>query len=106
MSSVGSLGALLYAQGKLQEAKPLLRDALAWSRQVLGDTDPNTLNSLNNYLSLLREQGRLRIGKHEPLMREALAINRQLYGNDHPKALQSSFDLGVSLLAIGKVQEA
>ena len=46
-------------QGRLAEAEPLLREALAGYRCELGDTHPDTLASINNYASLLSDQGKL-----------------------------------------------
>ena len=62
---------LLRARGKLDEAEPLLREALAARREALGDTHPSTLVSINNLGDLLQARGAL--DEAEPLMREALA---------------------------------
>ena len=43
--------------GKLGEAEPLFREALAASRETLGDRHPDTLTSINNMASLLKAQG-------------------------------------------------
>ena len=63
-----NLGGLLQDQKKLDQAEPLLREAVAGNREIFGDRDPNTLASINNLGSLLRDQG-----KHdeaESLLRE------------------------------------
>ena len=60
---------LLKAQGKLDEAGVLLREALEASRATLGDRHPDTLGSINNLGRLLHDQGRL--GEAETLLLEA-----------------------------------
>ena len=43
---INKLGGLLQDQGKLDEAEPLYREALAASRETLGDRHPDTLASV------------------------------------------------------------
>ena len=43
--------------GKLGEAEPLCREALAAHRETLGDRHPGTLSSINTMASLLHDQG-------------------------------------------------
>ena len=42
-TSISSMGELLLAQGKLSEAEPYFREALATRRRVLGEEHPDTL---------------------------------------------------------------
>ena len=83
LTSVGNLGLLLQAQGKLDEARPLCEEALAGRRAALGDTHPGTLTSIGNLGSLLQAQGKL--DEAEPLLREALAGCRATMGDTHPR---------------------
>jgi hypothetical protein len=53
------LGRLLQAQGKLDEAAVLIREALEAGRATLGDCHPHTLISISNLGRLLHDQGRL-----------------------------------------------
>ena len=53
------LGLLLQDMGKLEEARPLLEEALQGCRATLGDRHPHTLISLNNMGALLKEMGKL-----------------------------------------------
>ena len=69
--SINNLGSLLEAQGKLDEAEPLYREALAGRRAALGDTHPSTLGSINNLGLLLQAQGKR--DEAEPLLAEARA---------------------------------
>ncbi len=53
------MGGLLYAQGKLEEAEPYFREALAAQRRKLGDEHSDTQISINNLGRLLKELGKL-----------------------------------------------
>ena len=97
------LGMLLHAQGKLDEAEPLLREALEAQRATLGDRHPDTLGSMNNLGVLLRAQGKL--DEAEQLVREALEARRAL-GDRHPDTLGSINNLAEVLKAQGKLDEA
>jgi len=99
-----SLPRLLKAQGKLDEAEPLLREALRARRETLGDRHPDTLVSINNLGSLLKAQGKL--DEAEPLLREALRARRETLGDRHPDTLVSINNLGSLLKAQGKLDEA
>ena len=48
------------------QAKPLYEEALAAFRETLGDRHPNTLTSINNLGSLLKDQGRLDEARSPP----------------------------------------
>jgi hypothetical protein len=50
---------LLKDQGQLEEAEPLLREALDGRRETLGDRHPATQNSISNLAGLLHAQGKL-----------------------------------------------
>jgi tetratricopeptide (TPR) repeat protein len=72
----------LYQQGKYNQAIPLAEQALAISKQQLGDNHPSTATSLNNLAGLYQSQGRY--SEAEPLYKEALAISKQQLGDNHP----------------------
>jgi hypothetical protein len=84
---INNLANLLSDQGKLSDAEPLYREALAGYRRTLGDEHPDTLGSINNLANLLMDQGKL--GDAEPLYREALAGCRRTLGDEHPNTLDS-----------------
>ena len=69
VTSINSRGMLLQKQGKLDEAEPLLREALEISRATLGDRHPDTVTSIINLGSLLQDQGKP--DEAAPLLREA-----------------------------------
>jgi len=56
LSLMGNLASVLQAQGKLAEAEPLCREALDGKRQLLGNSHPTTLTSINNLASLLQKR--------------------------------------------------
>ena len=53
---------LLYEQGKVAEAEPLMREALEGRREVLGPRHPDTLSSAKWAAKLLNESGRAEDG--------------------------------------------
>ena len=73
---------MLKTQGKLAEAEPLYRRALAIREEKLGDDHPDVAQSLNNLALLLKTQGKL--AEAEPLSRRALDIFEQKLGAGHP----------------------
>ena len=95
---------LLQAQGKLDEAEPLYREALEASRATLGDRHPDTLVSISNMASLLQDQGK--VDEAAPLYREALEAERATLGDRHPSTLGSIGDMAHLLQAQGKLDEA
>ncbi|HKQ61938.1 MAG TPA: serine/threonine-protein kinase [Candidatus Polarisedimenticolaceae bacterium] len=99
-----TMGHVYLGLGLYDRAQPLLADALATRRRLLGDRHPDTLTSIYN-LGLLRTAQ----GKHaeaEPLHREALEGRRRVLGNDHPDTLISINALGLLLQSQGKSGEA
>ena len=46
LRSINNMGAVLYAMGNLEEARPLFKEALQASRETLGDHHPSTLLSM------------------------------------------------------------
>jgi len=103
-SSIHSLALLLRDQGKLDEAEPLMREALDGRRNQLGNSHRDTLISVNNLAVLLRAQGKL--AEAEPLMREALGGMRRQLGNSHPDTLISINNLAVLIRDQGRLAEA
>ncbi len=104
LASLGSLGALLYDQGKYADAEPLLREALEASRRTLGNEHHSTLTSINILGTMLQDQGKL--AEAEPLLREALEGFRSTLGDEHPSALASINNLGLLLYSQGKYADA
>ncbi len=57
-TSLNNLAGLYDAQGKDEQAEPLLKRALAIREQQLGPEHPHTAIARENYISLLRAMGR------------------------------------------------
>ena len=57
-ASLNNLAALLYEQGKLDEAIPYSKESLAIKKKVFGDEHPNVASDLNNLAQLLSAQVR------------------------------------------------
>ena len=104
MDDMMRLADLLSDQGKLAEAEPLYRRALAGKEAQLGEAHPSTLNTINNLANLLRNQGKL--AEAEPLYRRALAGREAQLGEAHPDTLMSLNNLANLLKKQGKLAEA
>ena len=72
------MSTLLLAVGKLDEARPLLEEALQAQRETLGDRDPSTLISISNMGGLLQGMGKL--DEARPLYEDCL-----LYTSPSPR---------------------
>jgi tetratricopeptide (TPR) repeat protein len=101
---INGVAELLMLQGRLGEAQPLLEEALAGRRAVLGAGDPRMLTTIYNCGRLLRAQGR--VGDALPLCKEAVAGRRAALGSQHVDTLSSINNLGMLLKAHGRLEEA
>ena len=99
-----ALGLLLKDQGDLDGAEPLLREALAASRETLGDRHPDTLGLVYGLGMLLQTQGRL--GDAIPLFREDLEGFTARYGRGHDETRGSARNLVEVLTEAGRQREA
>jgi len=104
LRSVNTLGQLLQAQGKLNDAEPYIREAFEKRTRVLGQGHPDTLESVNNMGLLLTEQGKL--SDAEPYFRDALKKRRLLGKERFSDMWQSINNMGYLLRAQGKLSEA
>ena len=99
-----NLGLLLQAQGQLEKAEVLYREALEARRARFGNWHPETLDSINCLGTLLQDQGQLEDAG--VLLREALDGCRATLGNRHPETLDSISNLGSLLQAQGQLEDA
>ncbi len=83
----GQTGLLLEEQIRYGEAQPLLQQALAIRKRVLGLEHPDTATSLNNLAFLYARQGNYPAA--EPLYEQALAIRKRVLGLEHPDTASS-----------------
>ena len=58
LTSIGNLAALLYAEGKLEEALASFEEALAVQTATLGEAHPSTQNTLSNAQFVRAKLGR------------------------------------------------
>jgi hypothetical protein len=95
-------GEFLHGSGRLGEAEPLYREALAGRRATLGTKHPDTLTSMsnlaalqqtgtllsmNNLAALLYAQGK--VAESEALFKETLEGRRAALGPQHPNTLST-----------------
>lgn len=99
---MNNLAVFLELLGRRAEAEPFLREALERRRRVLGEDDPDTIQSITNLGGLMRAQGKLA----EAYGREALEKYRRVLGEEHPSTLTGINNLGSFLLGRGKFAEA
>jgi serine/threonine protein kinase/Tfp pilus assembly protein PilF len=102
--SLNDLGVLLLEKGDFGAAGPVLEEALALRRRVLGERHPEVAVTLVELGRLYGDQGFYR--RAEPLLREALAIRRRALGDDHRETATSTSDLGLLLLQLGDLAGA
>jgi len=101
---INQLGKLLMDMGKLEEARPLLEEALRARRETLGDRHPDTLTSINNMGLLLMRMDELQEAR--PLFEEALQARRVTLGDRHQHTLTSINNMGLLLKRMGKQKDA
>jgi tetratricopeptide (TPR) repeat protein len=94
----------LVAKGRYREAQPLLAEALALRRKVLGEEHPNTVQSYNYVALNLDDQGKY--AEAAEGYARALAIRRKVLGEEHPDMAQSYNNVASNLHAQGKYAEA
>jgi tetratricopeptide (TPR) repeat protein len=85
-------------------ARPYYEQALAITRQALGEHHPDTARSLNNLGALLQAMGDLPAAR--PYYEQALAIRKQALGEHHPDTAASLNNLGYLLQAMGDLPAA
>ena len=80
--TLNSLALLYYAQGKYEQAEPLLKRALTIRKKQFGPEHLNTATTLNNLAALYYSQGKYE--QAEPLLKRALTILEEQLGLEHP----------------------
>jgi tetratricopeptide (TPR) repeat protein len=96
LAATNNLAWELYQMGRYVEARDLEEDTLNRLRRILGDNDPNTLNSANN-LSALGEKPAAR-----DLEQDTLARRRRILGDDHPDIPRSERNLAIYQRQLGE----
>ena len=100
-NTLSTLASELQAQGRYEDAEPLIGEAVGSLRANLGDRHPATLSTITN-LCFLDLGDRYRFGR-EPLRRAAAAVEwlREKFGDRHPATLTCISNLGALLLEQG-----
>ncbi|WP_367134561.1 FxSxx-COOH system tetratricopeptide repeat protein [Saccharothrix sp. HUAS TT1] len=94
----------LQTQGRLDEALPLFRRALAMTEAEHGPDHASVAVELNNLGLVLRRLGRH--GEARELLERALATNERLYGPDHPDVANVLNILGLALIDSDRAADA
>ena len=103
-TSLNNLALLYRAQGKYEQAEPLLPRALTISEKALGPEHPDVAKSLNNLASLYQDQGKYE--QAEPLYQRSLTIGEKALGPEHPDVAKSLNNLASLYQAQGKYEQA
>ena len=82
---INNLGVLLKNMGKLEEARPLLEEALQARRETLGDRHPATLITIGNLAELLRATGAL--VEAEAVLGNTVGVAQEVFGSNHMHTL-------------------
>jgi non-specific serine/threonine protein kinase/serine/threonine-protein kinase len=90
--------------GRPDLALPHARQALALRRRELGDDDPETIASMNDYAGVLKEMGHLQ--QAESLFKEALQLYRKTRSADDRMAIQLLGNCASILSAMNRTDEA
>jgi len=98
------VGRLLYAQGKVEAAEPVFRQALQVSEEMLGALHSDTLKTANNLALALKHQGKLEDAMQ--LLRHVLEGRESTLGHRHPETLQALNTLAMVLYKQGNLAEA
>ena len=96
LSAVGQHGLHLMDLGRVDEARPLLREAFERGRRTLGPRARRTLTFGNNFAMALRRSGRME--EAEQLYRQVFEARREVLGPEDPETLTSESNLGHFLL--------
>jgi tetratricopeptide (TPR) repeat protein len=102
--AVSNYGLLLRDRGDLAAAEPLLREALALDRELMGERHVNVGMSLATLAGLVRDRGEPAAAR--ALFVEGLAILEAGLGADHWRVARAREGLGVCWLREGRMAEA
>ena len=103
VGSLNNLGVLLWAQRRDAEAEPIPARP-GGPGSAAGDRPTLRVATLANLGNVVTRQGRLEEG--EQVLRQALALAEKVYGPDHPTVATALHNLGVTLSARGRPEEA
>lgn len=90
--------------GRLDEAAAQARTSLAIRMRELGEKEPETIEALNDYATVLQSQGKFE--EAEPLFRRSFALHLEVIGPDEPATFSSENNLAELLIMKGNYGEA
>jgi non-specific serine/threonine protein kinase/serine/threonine-protein kinase len=99
-----AIGRVYRSLGLYDKAVPLLEESLEMRRDILGEENPETSESLNNLAELYHDQGKY--AEAEPLYQRALTIREKVLGAEHPEVAASLENYAVLLRKMGRNEEA
>ena len=101
---LNNLAYLYRAAGRLAEAEPLLKEALAITERALGREHPDIAISLNSLARLYRESGRY--DEATLALKEAISISENMVGREHPAVAIRLYNLGRLYSDMGRHDQA
>ncbi|MFO0845188.1 MAG: tetratricopeptide repeat protein [Gemmataceae bacterium] len=104
LNSKNSLAILYQAQGKYEQAEPLLLEIIKQFEQKHGVDHPYTLTSKSNLATLYWWMKKL--DRSVPLLEQLLPLQEKKLGTDHPSTLQTLAHLGVNYRYAGRLDDA
>jgi tetratricopeptide (TPR) repeat protein len=99
-----NLASVLTRLERPAEALPLFREVYEHTKTAQNPSHPRSLITAHNYARTLTEAGDAT--QAEDIYREILTLARQVFGPDHYLVATFEGGLGVSLLRLGRFQEA
>lgn len=100
----GTLGSLIWRQGRASEAEPILTEVYRAKTELYGKNHLATADAANNLANLYLTEGRY--SEAERLYLEALELRTQLLGSDHPDTLGPAHNLANVYSNLKRVEEA
>jgi non-specific serine/threonine protein kinase/serine/threonine-protein kinase len=104
LSSLGSLVALDFAEGRTPEGLALARKTLELRKKVLGPDHFDTTVSMNDLATLLADDGK--VEEAEAVLRDAAAIRERTLGPEDRRTLVTRSNRGAALARLGKLKDA
>lgn len=98
-----TLGLLLHETGQIEDAEPLLRDALASRIRSKGTEDPSVIEATEALAAVLLEYAP---GEAVPLFWQILNVYRSKFGNKHTKTLHVQNRLAEQMIRLEMYSEA
>ncbi|ROW01904.1 hypothetical protein VMCG_05534 [Cytospora schulzeri] len=103
MREVKMLGVARWHEGSYDAAEDLFLECLAWFREVLGETHPDTVQAAKNLAMVYQMDGRLE--QAEDMHRDAIRRQLEVTGEDAEYFI-SLHNLGETLIGLGRLLEA